>query len=962
MVLFYKLKNMQSKIEKLKKLMELFEANKKRYKSASYDEANTRVDFIDKFFDLLDWDIRNDQGFSEDYREVVREDKVVIEGKPKAPDYSFRIGGHRKFFVEAKKPAVNIKKEISPAFQVRRYAYTAKLPLSILTDFEEFAIYDTRIKPNETDKASTARIFYCTFDEYEKNFDFIYNTFSKTAILKGSFDKYIDDNKRKKGTSEVDKEFLKLIDGWRNELAKNIALRNSDLTVNELNHAIQKIIDRLIFLRIAEDRKTEPYGTLSAIVKETDIYHKLNLLFLKADKKYNSGLFEKEAWLSNLKIDDRVFASIIKHLYYPDCPYEFSVLPVEILGNIYEQFLGKTIRLTAGHRAIIEEKPEVRKAGGVYYTPQYIVDYIVKNTVGEKIKGKKPEEISKLKILDPACGSGSFLLGAFEHLKHYHIDYYSKPKNLQKAIKQKKIYQVDQNTYKLTIEEKKKILMNNIYGVDIDPQAVEVTKLSLLLKLMEDENLESRGQLFTYSDITLLPNLSENIKCGNSLIGPDIEIDDIEELKRIKPFDWNAEFSGIMKNGGFDVVIGNPPYLSMEDMDKISRNYYYGNGIDGKRRYFTAVHKSNLYSIFLEKNCSLANKRGLIGMITPYSWLSNSSFINLRKLFLFEKTVVKLQLFPLGIFQDAGIKTGIVILKNAPPIDSHEIDVYDFRRSKIQDISQLMYKRDLVRKIPTDTYKLIKDYIFNVEWKEDHKNILEKVEKNKIFLGDITNIDRGCDTANNDKYLNYNYQKSLNSKPLLAGEYFGRYWQNWNGLYIYYQPKQMKKEKNTARPGEAERFEQDEKLIIYRFLDKLGRLISIFDNEKYYCLGSCYVISKKSNCDFDLFYILGILNSKLTAFLNRNLFSGVKVTRTELLRLPIHNIDFSKAKEKNKYNMILKMVKMLLDLYKKLIKTKDLNTKTLLQRQIDATDKQIDELVFELYGLTEKERGIVTGD
>lgn len=278
----------------LKKLTDTFAANISQYKGAGYDEANTRVDFIDKFFELLDWDVRNTQCYSEDYREVVREDKVIIAGKPKAPDYSFRIGGIRKFFVEAKKPSVKIKDEIDPAYQVRRYGYTAKLPLSILTDFEEFAVYDTRIKPDKSDKASVARVFYCTFDEYEKNFDFLYGIFSKDAILKGSFNQYIEDSGKKKGSSEVDKEFLKLISVWREDLAKNIALRNKDLDIYQLNYAVQKIIDRIIFLRIAEDRGTEEYSELLKSVSGKDAYINLNNIFINGNRKYNSDLFKVE--------------------------------------------------------------------------------------------------------------------------------------------------------------------------------------------------------------------------------------------------------------------------------------------------------------------------------------------------------------------------------------------------------------------------------------------------------------------------------------------------------------------------------------------------------------------------------------------------------------------------------------------------------------------------------------------
>ena len=187
--------NQDNHIEQLRSLVSKFTTNLGQYKSNRYDESNTRTDFIDEFFKLLDWDVANKKGGSETYRDVVREDKVKIDGTQKAPDYSFRIGGVRKFFVEAKKPSVNIKEAVEPAYQLRRYAYTAKLPLSILTNFGEFAVYDTRIKPGKDDKANTARIFYCTYDQYEQHFEFIINTFSQKAIFEGSFDKYIENNK-----------------------------------------------------------------------------------------------------------------------------------------------------------------------------------------------------------------------------------------------------------------------------------------------------------------------------------------------------------------------------------------------------------------------------------------------------------------------------------------------------------------------------------------------------------------------------------------------------------------------------------------------------------------------------------------------------------------------------------------------------------------------------------------------
>ncbi|MFH1352421.1 MAG: DNA methyltransferase, partial [bacterium] len=533
--------------EEIVKLTERFSDNLDAYKSGRYNETQVRLEFINPFFKALGWDVQNEKGWAEAYKDVIHEDAIKVGGMTKAPDYCFRIGGTRKFFLEAKKPSVDIKNDIHPAYQLRRYAWSAKLPLSILTDFEEFAVYDCRFKPVKTDKASTARIIYFNYKDYAAKWDELYSIFSREAVLKGSFDRYIESEKKKKGTSEVDSAFLKEIEFWREMLAKNIAIRNPALTQRAVNFSVQKIIDRLIFLRISEDRGLESEGALREIGNKNQVYKQLCELFLKADERYNSGLFhfKKEKNISThpdeltlkIKLDDAPLKAILKNLYYPDSPYEFSVLPPDILGHVYEQFLGKVIRLTSSHRAVIEEKPEVRKAGGVYYTPTYIVDYIVKNTVGKLLEGKTPKQAEKLKILDPACGSGSFLIGAYQYILDWHRDFYVKhgPKKHRKVL-----YQVAGGDWRLTTDEKKRILLNNIYGVDIDEQAVEVTKLALLLKVLEGET-----QLQLLHE-RVLPNLGNNIKCGNSLIGPDfyenqpMDLFDEKERYRINVFDWKA--------------------------------------------------------------------------------------------------------------------------------------------------------------------------------------------------------------------------------------------------------------------------------------------------------------------------------------------------------------------------------------------------------------------------------------
>lgn len=330
--------------------------HREAYKSPEYNETQIRREFIDPLFKALGWDVDNEKGYAEQWKEVYHEDAVRIGGVTKAPDYSFRLGGRRLFFLEAKKPATNLREAQGPAFQLRRYAWTAKLPISILTDFEEFIVYDTRVKPAITDKASKARILHMTFEEYARRWAEIAGLFSPEAIRKGALDKYVQSSAQKRGTAEVDDAFLSEIESWREILARNTALRNPGLSQRELNFAVQLLIDRIIFLRICEDRGIEPYGRLRGLLNGENTYPRLRELFDRADKRYNSGLFHFERekgrpglpdeLTPRLSIDDKVLKDIFKRLYYPDCPYEFSVLPAEILGHVYERFLGSVIRLT----------------------------------------------------------------------------------------------------------------------------------------------------------------------------------------------------------------------------------------------------------------------------------------------------------------------------------------------------------------------------------------------------------------------------------------------------------------------------------------------------------------------------------------------------------------------------------------------------------------------------------------
>jgi adenine-specific DNA-methyltransferase len=950
--------------DQLNALISLFSANIAQYKSGQYDEANTRTDFIDKFFALLDWDISNGQGFSESYREVVREDKVKIDGSKKAPDYSFRIGGVRKFFVEAKKPSVNIKDATEPAYQVRRYAYTAKLPLSVLTNFAEFAVYDTRIKPNKNDNAGTARIFYCAFNQYEQHFDFISGVFSKDSILKGSFDKYVEENKNKKGTSEVDAELLALVEEWRMELAKNIAKNNSALSVYDLNTVVQRIIDRIIFIRIAEDKGIEDENLLFSVAKAENVYEKLIHLFAKANAKYNSGLFAGVDWIDKVNIDDKVLSHIIVNLYYPDCPYEFSVLPVEILGSIYERFLGKTIRFRTvkgdTHTAIIEEKPEVKKAGGVYYTPQYIVDYIVQNTVGEKIKNKTPQEISDIRILDPACGSGSFLVGAYQYLLDYHLDYYTQEKNIKTALKNEKVYEAAFQSYKLTIEEKQRILTNAIYGVDIDNQAVEVTKLSLYLKLLENEGKEAEGWLFRYTDKTLLPSLENNIKCGNSLIGtdfyaqPDLELTDDDRIK-VNCFDWEKEFGEIgtgdrglgageerttNDTGLFDVVIGNPPYETSRS-EGISNNikYYFTN------KYKSAEDKFDYYIFFMEQSSNLVKNSGCVGLITPNTYFMKPLSSKIRLFLLENHNINKIVDFNYGVFK-ATVMTSIIIYeKDIKPNKNNKI----FVNAKIPDKESLSSLNPII--IKQSDLKKTEGYYFNIYQDKRFSKIYENIKTKfkYVSLGNLAEIYNGIQTGNNNKYISTVKPNDIWQK-ILTGRDINRYTKQWGGKYIYYKPEELHSNQRY------DIYKTPEKIIIRQTAD---RIIATYDTEEYFTEATTFII-KQFNKMIDYLCLLGILNSNLFLYFYRNINNEEGRILPQIKKKHIFDLPIITGYS-NKHKKIVSLVDKMLELKQKETAEENQQLKTMISRQIEGIDKAIDTAVYGLYNLTEDEIKVVEG-
>ena len=964
----------------------------------------------------------NKQGLAEQYKEVIHEDTLKIDGSSKAPDYCFRIGPERKFFVEAKKPSVNLKDNTHPAFQLRRYAWSANLPLSILTDFDELAIYDCRVKPNKKDKASTARILYFKYNEYISRWDEIRSIFSKDAVLQGSFDRYAQDKKNKRGTTEVNSEFLKELEKWRELFAKNIALRNNTLSHLELNYAVQRTIDRILFLRIAEDQGIEDSYRLQNLTKSKGIYPSLCDRFLEANDKYNSGLFhfrqergrpEPPDELSlKLQIDDKPIKQMIDNLYYPNSPYEFLVIPVEILGQVYEQFLGKTIHLV-NSRVIIEEKPIIKKSGGVYYTPSYIVNEIVRETLAPLIEGKRPLDVKKLKIIDPACGSGSFLLGAYNFLLKWHLSWYLKD-GVQKHLK--KIYINAQNEWKLSSSEKKEILLNNIYGVDIDAQAVETTKLSLLLRVLKDENKETISQQFSLFKERALPDLGANIKCGNSLVDTEFynhyqyNMFGDEEIFKINTFEWKKEFPKIFtgKNGGgFDIVIGNPPYVRIQILQEIQTQQ-----ADFFSKKYKSAQKGNydVYVTFVERGLEILNSKGKLGFILPHKFLNANYGEPLRDLLSKGNHVSKIVHFgDQQVFDQATTYTCLLYLQNksVKKIDFEKvINLNEWRINRTSKKGQMDAKQlgssswqlvnqeekylleslsNYKRTLETETYRIFQgfktgaDKIFIVEELERKQGKIKikcsEDEQTYWIESDLLSpLVKGGDSRNfiiknSVRRILFPYSpQSRNKLALISKDKIDKkYPLAWK--YLNKHKKILEaRERGRWKGPQWYGFSRNQALNVM-FLPKIftpdiapHSSFSIDESAEISFTGGAaggYGILLKDTTKLYLF--LGILNSKLIDWFIKQTATQMRGGYYSFESKYIKHIPIELPKN-GKANKLESLVGSIVQISKKMEETRISNERNLLLRNYETIKSQIDRLVYEIYGLNSDQISLIEVD
>lgn len=980
-----------------------FERNTLILKKKGHGETNIRSNYIDVLFEALGWEMKS-------HFDVVREFSQKDASGTKKVDYAFKINGRLKFFVEAKEASIDLVRDKDSIYQAKRYAYSTngKAPIVILTDFEEFRVFNVLKAPvYDNPDRELMKPFSMTFDQYPEKWEMLWGIFSKEAVSGGSLEKLR--GKIDKNTKTMDVDFLEQITGWREDLARNIAIRNKTLLVDEINEAVQRILDRLLFIRNLEDREIEPENTLlEKTQKAADIYRSLVPIFKRLDNVYN-GLLFKPHFSETLAVDDKTIKDIIRSMCYPVSPFQFDVIEPEILGRIYERFLGSKIRLTENHQAKIEEKIEVRKAGGVYYTPEYIVNYIVEHTVGKKIDGLNPEEIKQIKIVDPACGSGSFLLGAYSCLLEHHQKWYAAHRSDKRF--QKEFYLNKNGELVVTLEKRGDILRNNLFGVDIDQEATEVAIMSLYLKMLDDGFDKGEKDLFFIKG-HVLPDMAANIQCGNSLIDREklfqfsmFGVDDI------KPFDWDIHFSDVFKKGGFDIVLGNPPYIRIQEMQAWASKV-----VDIYRKSYLTGQKGNfdIYVLFIEKGLSLLNKEGLLGMILPNKFFMAEYGLQLRKL-VFNHIYHIVDFGDQQVFENATTYTNLLFLAFTAQSTFSYAKIKNLNLCT-DNLEKAIHESAGAGKQLVGTGIVENSSLSESTWQFSFgkdKTFFEKLLKDRPTLDELTDkIMVGLQTSADPVYIlefrkeNQNslklYSKGLDEeveiekkilKPLLKGKEIKRYstpeifywlifpYEIIDGKAVLIDKKTfeikyslcweyLNKNRNrllkradldTSRwweypyPKNLELF--SERKLITQVLASRASYTADLEG-KYYFVGGGnaggYGVKLKPEYEHLYHYVLGILNSAVIDSYLKHIstqFRGgyYSYAKRFIEKLPIYLPDENDKLMYEKCQKIGEMVKLVLQLKLDSKKASD----------AEFLEKKIDELVYQLYGLTEEEKNIV---
>ena len=975
----------------IKQLIEKYQSDRDYYLTNKYNETLLRSDFLDPFFELLGWDIKNNAGKPTNEREVILEEalKANASENSKKPDYTFRLFSERKFFLEAKKPFVKIETDNETAKQVRRYGFTAKLKISVLSNFEYLIIYDTSVKVEKEDTFQKALVKKYHYTEYESKFDEIKRLLGKEEVYSGAFDSEWKAIENKLNQYSIDNLFLKQINEWRKALGSEIHKHDSKIGEQQLNDIVQSYLNRILFLRVCEDRNLEDYQTLLKFANTND-FKALIKKFQEADKRYNSGLFDqllKDKIVENIS---SVFWTIIKQLYYPESPYSFSVFSSDVLGSIYEIFLSEKLVVQNGTVELVKKPENIDR--DIVTTPTFIISDILRNTVLPKCKDKTDKEILQLKFADIACGSGAFLLELFQLLNDILIDYYLKNDK-------SKLIQTNINTYKLPFEIKRKVLLNCVYGVDKDYNAVEATKFGLLLKLLESEDVNS-----TNKTKPVLPDLSNNIFFGNSLLNSK-QVDKKNQTE-INPFD----FSKLR----FDVIVGNPPYMKSEDMKNITPlelPLY-------KTNYTSAYKQFDKYFLFLEQGINLLTNEGILGYIVPSKFTKVGAGKKLRELLAEEEYLHSIVSFGANqVFADKTTYTCLLILNKQPQKTFQYAEVKSLNSWKVREPEAVKYASKKTEELDNEVWVLVPP-----ELTQAYNKIVSQSEKLVDLIGD-ENIFNGIQTSANDVYIftptkedkkyyffskkgvEYKIEKEI-TKPYFktsTGEdnlyTYRTFKPNARVIYPYtptktgvdviplatiqkkfplaYDYLQANKTvlNNPKRDIKPIPQTQDEwhRYGRHQSLDSCGLpqkiIVGVLSVGDKYAIdihgtlissggtaGYC-VVAIPENSAYSIYYIQAILNSKYLEWFSAlygEVFRGGYIARgTKVLKnLPIRKIDFKNTKEKALHDKIVSTQKELISIYDQ-IDANAGNKRLLmpLQNQFVREKANLEKLLAKLYDL-----------
>jgi type I restriction-modification system DNA methylase subunit len=691
----------------IKRLEEVMKDGKER----DYSEADVGSKFILPLIEKLGWSIEN--------IDEVKEQQRTLVGPA---DYSLNIDKKHKILIEIKKferlDGYRIKGGKKQTFpeQATEYAWSIKADWALLTNFKETRLYYSHVK-----KPEEGLIFKLSFNKYLEQFDKLW-ILSKESVVSGVLDTY----EKKRTREEIDVEILKDLYESRILLTKNIHLKNPELDKGLLRESVQKILDRLIVIRFAEDRNIIPSDSIFKQLKtwkETVLNKEVRTFmmdlknsFRDFDSIYNTRLFEEHP-CEDLKMDNEVIEEVINRLY----KYNFDMISSDVLGAVYENYIGH-ILMESGEGVEIAEDKKVKKSLGIYYTPTYVVDYIVKSTLGELLKDKTPEEISKIKVLDPACGSGSFLIKAFDYIKEYYNEY---NKKAYEGVRKNKTIE---GFADLITNIEKKILTENLFGVDIDEQAAEITSVNLMLKALK------KGEK--------LPQiLYENIKVGNSLIsGSEEELKKYfgDEWKDKKAFNWEEEL-----DGKFDIVMGNPPYGA--ELNAQERNYI-------SKNYITSGSYKNSAMAFIERGYNLLNKTGSLGLIVPKSLTYSDGWSKAVELIL---PSLKYLVDASKAFKGVLLEQVVIILDSGKTNDDFYESAF-FEESKVSEYVL----------VPKTTYETCKTLITSI--RPNEFKIYKKMSSQNNYFKDVSTSFRGLPWQ---KYLN-----SSGNTKILRGEHIERFW------------------------------------------------------------------------------------------------------------------------------------------------------------------------------------------